>query len=53
MDDVNTTEGVEMKNISDLRKIDNLIIHKEGENDKTPLYVLAALSVVLIIAHKP
>ena len=32
MEDVNTIEAFETKNISDLRKICNLIICKEGEN---------------------
>ena len=39
-----------MKNRSDTKKRNNLIISKEGENDKTPHYAVAALSVLFILA---
>ena len=39
-----------MKNRSDTKKRNNLIISKEGENEKTPHYAVAALSVLFILA---
>ena len=42
-----------MKNRSDTKKRNNLIISKEGENDKTPHYAVAALSILYIFSVKP
>ena len=51
--EVKITQRFETKNIIDLRKIDNLIICKEGENYDTPLYAVVDLSVPFILAEKP
>ena len=52
-DDLYTTQGFETDNRSYLRKIDNLIICKEGENEETPPYEVVALSVMFILSDKP
>ena len=52
-DDINTTQGFETKNRSDLGKRGNLIICKETENDKTPPYAVAALYVMFVLSGKP
>ena len=52
-DEGNTAQGFETKNRSDLGKIYNLIICKEGENDETPHYAVMYLSIMIILDGNP